>query len=39
MIPEEPYGEDFDSCADRAKNELDNGIRPKLSEHIDKIVK
>ncbi len=36
IIPEEPYGEDFDSCADRAKNELDNGIRPELSEHIEK---
>lgn len=36
IVPTEPYGEDFDSCADRAKNELDNGIRPELSEHIDK---
>lgn len=35
IVPTEPYGEDFDSCADRAKNELDNGIRPELSEHID----
>ena len=35
IIPSEPYGEDFDSCADRAKNELDNEIRPELSEHID----
>ena len=34
-VPSEAYGEDFDSCADRAKNELDNGIRPELSEHID----
>lgn len=36
IVPTEAYGEDFDSCADRAKNELDNGIRPELSEHIDK---
>ena len=36
IVPSEPYGEDFDSCADRAKNELDNGIRPELSEHIEK---
>lgn len=35
IVPYEPYGEDFDSCADRAKNELDNEIRPKLYEHID----
>lgn len=36
IVPEEDYGENFDDCADRAKNELDNGIRPSLSEHIDK---
>lgn len=35
IVPAEAYGEDFDSCADRAKNELDNEIRPELSEHID----
>lgn len=35
IVPSEPYGEDFDSCSDRAKNELDNEIRPELSEHID----
>ena len=35
IVPSEPYGEDFDSCADRAKNELDNEIRPELSEHIN----
>ena len=35
IVPAESYGEDFDACADRAKNELDNGIRPELSEHID----
>ena len=35
IVPSEPYGEDFDSCADRAKNELDNEIHPELSEHID----
>lgn len=36
IVPTKPYGEDFDSCADRAKNELDNGIRTELAEHIDK---
>lgn len=35
IVPSEDYGEDFNKCADRAKNELDNGIRPELSEHID----
>lgn len=35
IVPAESYGEDFDACADRAKNELDNEIRPELSEHID----
>lgn len=35
IVPAESYGEDYNECADRAKNELDNGIRPELSEHID----
>lgn len=35
IVPEESYGEDYGACADRAKNELDNGIRPELSSHID----
>ena len=35
IVPEESYGENYNECADRAKNELDNGIRPDLSEHID----
>lgn len=35
IVPSEVYGEDFDACADRAKNELDNEIRPELSSHID----
>lgn len=35
IVPSESYGEDFDSCADRAKDGLDNEIRPELSEHID----
>ena len=35
IVPSEAYGEDYNSCADRAKNELDNGIRPELAEHID----
>ena len=35
IVPTESYGEDYGACADRAKNELDNGIRPELAEHID----
>ena len=35
IVPGESYGEDYNACADRAKNELDNGIRPELAEHID----
>ena len=35
IVPSESYGEDYNECADRAKDELDNGIRPELSEHID----
>lgn len=35
IVPEESYGEDYGACADRAKNELDNEIRPELSSHID----
>lgn len=35
IVPAEAYGEDFNSCADRAKKELDEGTRPALSEHID----
>lgn len=35
IVPEESYGGDYDICADRAKNELDNEIRPELSSHID----
>lgn len=35
IVPSEPYGEDFNACADRAKDELDNEVRPELSEHID----
>lgn len=38
IVPEEDYGEDFNDCAERAKNELDNGIRPEISTHIDKEV-
>lgn len=29
------YGEDFDSTADRAQTELNNGTCPALSSHID----
>lgn len=35
IVLEESYGEDYGDCADRAKNELDNRIRPALSSHID----
>lgn len=35
IVPSEAYGEDYSECAYRAKNELDNGIRPELSEHIE----
>lgn len=35
IVPGEDYGEDYRACADRAKKELDQGIRPELSEHID----
>lgn len=35
IVPSKSYGEDYNECADRAKNELDNGIRPELSECID----
>ena len=35
IVPAESYGENYGACADRAKNELDNGIRPELSSHID----
>lgn len=35
IVPEESYDEDYETCADRAKNELDNEIRPELSSHID----
>lgn len=38
IVPAEKYGEDFDTCADRAKNELDNGIRPELAAHIEEDV-
>ena len=35
IVPTESYGEDYNACADRAKNELDNKIRPELSAHIE----
>lgn len=38
IVPAEDYGEDFNTCADRAKNELDNEIRPEISTHINKEV-
>lgn len=35
IVLTESYGEDYNACADRAKNELDNKIRPELSAHIE----
>lgn len=35
IVPKEAYSDDFNKCADRAKNELDKEIHPELSEHID----
>lgn len=34
IVPQEPYGEDYDAVADRAKSELDGETRPALSTHI-----
>ncbi len=36
ITPETPYGDDFDECAERAQSELNDGVRPALSSHIDK---
>lgn len=38
ILTEEPYEDDFDSTADRAQTELNNGTRPELSTHIDSEV-
>ena len=35
IVPTESYGEDYNACADRARSELDNKIRPELSAHIE----
>ena len=35
IVPEVPYGEDFDTVANRAQTELNDGTRPALSAHID----
>lgn len=35
IVPEEPYGADFDSTADRAQKELNSAARPAISTHID----
>ena len=35
IVPEVPYGDDFDTVADRAQTELNDGTRPALSAHID----
>lgn len=38
IVPADDYGSDYQACADRAKSELDNGIRPELAEHIDEEI-
>jgi len=38
VTPAEDYGTDYSACADRAKNELENGIRPELDNLIDEEV-
>jgi len=38
IVPETPYAEDFDGCAARAQDELNDGIRPPISSHIGKEV-
>ena len=38
IVPAEGYAEDFEARSERAKNELDNGIRPELAAHIKKDV-
>ena len=35
IVPEVPYGDDFDAVANRAQTELNDGTRPALSAHID----
>lgn len=35
VTPAQAYGTDFDTCADRARDELDNGIRPALADLMD----
>lgn len=35
ITPTEEYGADFNTCADRAREELDNGIRPQLDDLMD----
>lgn len=35
ILTEEPYGDDFDSTAERAQEELNSETRPALSTHID----
>ncbi len=34
ILTEDAYGNDFDSTADRAQRELNNGVRPVLATHI-----
>lgn len=35
IVPEVPYGDNFNECADRAQEELKNQERPAISSHID----
>jgi flavodoxin len=38
VTPKEAYDTEYEGCADRAKNEVDNGIRPELSNLLDSDV-
>lgn len=38
ILTDEPYSDDFDVTADRAKSEISKGVRPALSTHIDKEI-
>lgn len=38
VVTEEEYPSDYNSLAEKAKEQLDNGIRPELSTHIEKDI-
>ncbi len=35
VTPKEAYDTNYEGCADRVKNEVDNGIRPELDNLLD----